>query len=54
METTSCIKKREGANYDYAQDHCSIKLSSHQTNGTLCDGKDPEKNVFQLKEKRDD
>ncbi|MEL6534538.1 MAG: cupin domain-containing protein [Bacteroidota bacterium] len=30
------IKNGEGENYNYAQDHCFVKLSSRQTNGELC------------------
>jgi len=48
MEKPTYIKKGEGANYDYAQDHCFIKLSSHQTAGTLCMVEDTLKPGFYL------
>ena len=43
------IKKGEGENYDYAQDHCFVKLSSRNTNGELCLIEDTIKPGFHLK-----
>ena len=36
MTHQEIIKNGEGENYNYAQDHCFVKLSSHHTNGELC------------------
>ena len=36
MTSQQLIKKGEGENYNYSQDHCFIKLSSSDTNGELC------------------
>ncbi len=36
METKELVRNGEGANYDYSQDHCFIKLSSTKTKGELC------------------
>lgn len=36
MSETIFIPKGEGKDYDYAQDHCYVKVSSKQTNGELC------------------
>lgn len=49
MQTIGYIKKGEGANYDYAQDHCFVKLSSRDTNGELCLIEDTLKPGFHLK-----
>ena len=35
MNKKKVIRKGEGNNYNYSQDHCFIKLSSHHTNGEL-------------------
>ena len=35
MQAVEYIKNGEGDNYNYAQDHCFVKLSSHHTNGEL-------------------
>ena len=36
METSyKYIKNLEGTDYDYAQDHCYVKVSSHDTSGEL-------------------
>lgn len=43
------IRKGEGENYDYSQDHCFVKLSSRQTNGELCIVEDTLKPGFHLK-----
>lgn len=43
------IRKGEGENYNYSQDHCFIKLSSRQTNGELCIVEDTLKPGFHLK-----
>jgi quercetin dioxygenase-like cupin family protein len=43
------IRKGEGENYNYAQDHCFIKLSSRHTNGELCVVEDTIKPGFHLK-----
>ena len=36
MKSKEIIRKGEGENYNYSQDHCFIKLSSRHTNGELC------------------
>ncbi len=36
MKTKEVIRKGEGENYNYSQDHCFIKLSSRHNNGELC------------------
>lgn len=36
MNSKQVIRNGEGDNYPYSQDHCFIKLSSHDTNGELC------------------
>lgn len=48
MNSQETIRKGEGENYDYAQDHCFIKLSSRQTNGELCLVEDTLKPGFHL------
>ncbi len=35
MEKFELIKNGQGEDYDYSQDHCYVKLSSHHTNGEL-------------------
>lgn len=35
MDTFHYIESGAGKNYDYSQDHCFVKLSSHDTNGEL-------------------
>ncbi len=35
MDSFQHIKSGGGKNYDYSQDHCFVKLSSHDTNGEL-------------------
>ena len=49
MKTKELIRKGEGENYNYAQDHCFIKLSSRHTNGELCVVEDTIKPGFHLK-----
>ena len=49
MESIHFIKKGEGKNYNYSQDHCFIKLSSRDTNGELCIIEDTLKPGFHLK-----
>lgn len=49
MESQELIRKGEGENYNYSQDHCFIKLSSRQTNGELCLIEDTLKPGFHLK-----
>ncbi len=49
MSTKKLIRKGEGENYDYAQDHCFIKVSSRDTNGELCLIEDTLKPGFHLK-----
>ncbi len=49
MTSKNYIKKGEGENYNYSQDHCFIKLSSRQTNGELCMVEDTIKPGFHLK-----
>ena len=48
MKSIVSIKSGEGENYDYAQDHCFIKLSSRDTNGELCIVEDTLKSGFHL------
>lgn len=49
MKNKQHIKKGEGENYNYSQDHCFIKLSSRDTNGELCLIEDSVKPGFRLK-----
>jgi len=42
------IRNGEGDNYNYSQDHCFIKLSSHHTNGELSFVEDTLKPGFYL------
>ncbi len=49
MKEKLYIKKGAGENYNYAQDHCFIKLSSRDTNGELCLIEDTLKPGFHLK-----
>lgn len=48
MESKEIIRKGEGENYDYSQDHCFVKLSSRHTNGELCLVEDTLKPGFHL------
>lgn len=49
MENKKLVRKDEGENFDYSQDHCFIKLSSKDTNGELCLIEDTLKPGFHLK-----
>ena len=49
MNRKNIVRKGEGENYDYAQDHCFVKLSSRDTNGELCMVEDTLKPGFHLK-----
>lgn len=49
MTAFEIIRKGEGENYNYSQDHCFIKVSSLQTNGELCMIEDTIKPGFYLK-----
>lgn len=49
ITTKEYIKKGEGENYNYSQDHCFVKLSSRHTNGELCMVEDTLKPGFHLK-----
>ena len=49
LQSQEYIKNGSGENYNYSQDHCFIKLSSRQTNGTLCLIEDSLKPGFHLK-----
>ncbi|MCM4170182.1 cupin domain-containing protein [Arenibacter sp. TNZ] len=49
MKSKEIIRKGEGENYNYSQDHCFIKLSSRHTNGELCMVEDTLKPKFYLK-----
>lgn len=49
MRSKEIIRKGEGENYNYSQDHCFIKLSSRHTNGELCLVEDTIKPGFHLK-----
>lgn len=49
MNTTKrYLPKGQGENYNYAQDHCFIKVSSKDTNGELCMVEDTLKPGFHL------
>lgn len=48
MKDPILIRKGQGENYNYSQDHCYIKLSSKQTNGELCIVEDRLKPGFHL------
>ncbi|MEZ4740789.1 MAG: cupin domain-containing protein [Flavobacteriales bacterium] len=48
MKGVDHIPTGEGENYNYAQDHCFIKLSSRATNGELCLIEDTLKPGFHL------
>lgn len=48
MGDKELIRKGEGENYNYSQDHCFIKLSSHKTNGELSIVEDTLKPGFYL------
>jgi quercetin dioxygenase-like cupin family protein len=48
MKEKEIIRHGEGANYNYSQDHCFIKLSSNSTNGELCFVEDALKPGFYL------
>ena len=49
MKEKEIIRKGEGENYNYSQDHCFVKLSSRHTNGELCMVEDTLKPNFHLK-----
>ena len=49
IKTKEYIKKGEGENYNYSQDHCFVKLSSRYTKGELCMVEDTLKPGFHLK-----
>ncbi len=49
MQSFNIVRKGEGENYDYSQDHCFIKVSSRDTNGELCMVEDTLKPGFHLK-----
>ncbi len=49
MKTKTLVRKGEGENYDYSQDHCFVKVSSRETNGELCMVEDKIKPGFHLK-----
>jgi len=48
MKEKEIIRIGEGENYNYSQDHCFVKLSSHHTNGELCFIEDTLKPGFHL------
>lgn len=48
MQKIEVIRTGEGENYNYSQDHCFVKLSSHHTNGELCFVEDTLKPGFYL------
>nr|WP_299339738.1 cupin domain-containing protein [Allomuricauda sp.] len=48
MNEKQIIRNGKGDNYNYSQDHCFIKLSSHQTNGELSFVEDTLKPGFYL------
>lgn len=49
MKSKEFIRRGEGRNFNYSQDHCFIKLSSRDTNGELCLIEDTLKPGFHLK-----
>lgn len=49
MTKKEIIRKGKGENYNYSQDHCFVKLSSHHTHGELCFIEDTLKPGFYLK-----
>ena len=49
MESKKYIEHGQGENYNYAQDHCFIKVSSRDTNSELCLIEDTLKPGFHLK-----
>jgi len=48
MTEKEVIRNGAGENYNYSQDHCFIKLSSHHTSGELCFVEDTLKPGFHL------
>jgi quercetin dioxygenase-like cupin family protein len=48
MKEKEVIRKGEGENYNYSQDHCFVKLSSNRTNGELSFVEDTLKPGFYL------
>lgn len=48
MRGKEVIRKGEGANYNYSQDHCFVKVSSESTNGELSMVEDTLKPGFYL------
>lgn len=48
MKEKEIIRNGEGDNYNYSQDHCFVKLSSHHTNGELSFVEDTLKPGFYL------
>jgi len=48
MVEKEVIRNGEGENYNYSQDHCFVKLSSHRTNGELSIVEDTLKPGFHL------
>jgi len=48
MKSKEIIRKGEGENYNYSQDHCFVKLSSRDTKGELCLIEDTLKPGFHL------
>ena len=48
MTEKEVIRKGEGPNYNYSQDHCFVKLASHHTRGELCFVEDTLKPGFYL------
>ena len=48
MKEKEIVRKGEGENYNYSQDHCFIKLSSKRTNGELSFVEDTLKPGFYL------
>ena len=48
MKAKEIIRNGAGVNYNYSQDHCFVKLSSHSTNDELCFVEDTLKPGFYL------
>ena len=48
MQQRNLVRKGEGRDFDYSQDHCYVKLTSKSTNGELCMVEDHLKPGFRL------
>ncbi|MEO1528749.1 MAG: cupin domain-containing protein [Planctomycetota bacterium] len=48
MKTHQLVRKDDGRDFDYSQDHCFVKLASQETKGELCFVEDHLKPGFKL------